>query len=104
MEIINETGDRISIDETKNKKDPLVIEPHLKERKKYPLIWKNTLEPKDKLYFEIYDFKQIFSFAIKKELITINKNNSKKVSNYSKYILYIEKIKVKLLPPNYRNF
>ena len=38
LEIINETGDRISIDETKNKKDPLVIEPHLKERKKYPLI------------------------------------------------------------------
>ena len=89
LEIINETDDRVSIYETKNEKDPLVIEPHLKERKKYPLIWKNTVEPKDNLYFEIYGFKQIFSFAkLEKELITIDKNNSKAMLDHSKYILY----------------
>ena len=89
LEIINETDGRVSIYETKNEKNPLVIEPHLQERKKFPLIWKNTVEPKDNLYFEIYDFKQIFSFAkLEKELITINKKNSKTISNCSKYILY----------------
>ena len=89
LEIINETDSRVSIYETKNEKDPLIVEPHLKERKKFPLIWKNTIEPKDNLYFEIYGFKQIFSFAkLEKELITIDKNNSKEISNFSKYILY----------------
>ena len=89
LEIINETDGRISIFETKNEKDPLFIEPHLKKRKKFPLIWKNTVEPKDNLYFEIYGFKQIFSFAkLERELITIDKNNSKAISNISKYILY----------------
>ena len=89
LEIINETEDRVSIYETKNEKDPLVIEPHLKERKKFPFIWKNTLDPKDNLYFEIYGYKQIFSFTkLEKELITIDKNNSKTLSNCSKYIYY----------------
>ena len=90
LEIINETDTQIKIHESEDAKDPLIIEPYLKERSKFPCIWKNTTEQKDNLYFEIYDFKQIFSFSkLQKEIITIDEKKSKKISKDNpKYIKF----------------
>ena len=89
LEIINLTNTQIKIHETENSKDALIIEPYLKERNKFPYIWKNTEEPKDNLYFELYGFKQIFSFSkLQKEIITINGENSKEISGITKYIQF----------------
>ena len=89
LEIVNETNTQIKIYETNDTKNPLVIEPYLKERKKFPYLWKNTIEPKDNLYFELYGFKQIFSFSkLEKEIITINEKNSKEISKDPKHIQF----------------
>ena len=88
LEIINATDTNISIYETDNSKEQaLTIEPYL-ERNKFPYVWKNSAEQKDNLYFEIYGYKQIFSFAkLEKEIITINGTNTKLLSG-EKYISY----------------
>ena len=89
LEIVNETDTRVLIHETEDNKYPLAVEPHLLGRNKFPYIWKNTVEPKENLYFEIYGFKQIFSFSkVGKEIITIQKNISNQLYN-TKYIKYI---------------
>ena len=76
LEIVNETDSQIKIYETKDFSDPFKIEPKLKDKKKFPYIWKNPIEPKDNLYFEIYGHKQMFSFSkLQKEIITIDKKN-----------------------------
>ena len=62
---------------------------YLKNRRKFPYIWKNTSEPKDNLYFELYEFKQIFSFSkLQKEIISIDEKNIKEMSNGPKYIKF----------------
>jgi hypothetical protein len=89
LEIINETNTQIKIHETNDDKNPLIIEPYLKKRRKFPYIWKNTSEPKDNLYFELYEFKQIFSFSkLQKEIISIDEKNIKEMSNGPKYIKF----------------
>ena len=90
LQIVNETDTKVLIHETNDCKDPLVVEPHLSERNKFPYIWKNTAEPKDNLYFEIYGFKRIFSFSkLEKEIITIDKSITKQIDKtiYIKFIV-----------------
>ena len=88
LEIVNETDTPIKIYETKDLSDPLTIEPRLTNRKKFPYIWKNTVEPKDNLYFEIYGRKQIFSFSkLQKEMITID-NKKQYEDEEPKYIQF----------------
>ena len=86
LEIINETDSKVLIHETNDNKDPLIVERYLKERNKFPYVWKNTEEQKDNLYFEIYGHKQIFSFSkLENEIIKIED----KQSNITKYIKYV---------------
>ena len=89
LEIINETDTKISIYETNNSKEQaLNIEPYL-PRNKFPYVWKNSTEQKDNLYFEIYGYKQMFSFAkLEKEIFTINGVNTKLLSGDEKFISY----------------
>ena len=89
LEIINETNTQIKIHEKNDDINPLIIDPYLKERRKFPYIWKNTSDPKDNLYFELYKFKQIFSFSkLQKEIISIDEKNIKEISNGPKYIQF----------------
>ena len=91
LEIINETDTQVLIHETKDSKQPLIIEPYLKERNKFPFVWKDSADPKDNLYAEIYGFKQIFSFSkLENEIIIIDNKNSNHISEgqKAKYISY----------------
>ena len=87
MEINNETDEPIFISESEDKKNPLVIEPHLK-RSKFPFVWNTTYEPKDNLYFQINNSWNTFSFSKLEKKIITSVNEKTGLKKYYKYKLY----------------
>ena len=86
LKIENETDIPIKIYEEKGDDKPLVINGKL--AKGFPFVWKNNLEEKNELFFEIYGSKRSFSFSkYEKEIFEIEfeedsyESKSKSTSN-----------------------